>query len=136
VRVTQVDEVNAFDLEVGDQVALVVAGQALELSAMLGVQVRHEERLHRLVRARLPALLQPAEGRIGNLTQGFRPDRVVLPGEELERLLGLVRLPGHGCRAVDEIEVSSVLLVFRSGSRPRTRRRTARSPPRRNPSRR
>src|SRR5258708_6797098 len=49
VRVAQVDEVDALDLQVGDDVAFVIAGQALELGAVLGVEVRHEQGLHRLI---------------------------------------------------------------------------------------
>ena len=58
VRVAHVHQVHRPDVQALDDVDLVVADHALDLPKVLGVEVGHQQRLHRRVIARLPALLE------------------------------------------------------------------------------
>ena len=83
-----------------------------ELERVVLEEVGHQERPHRLVAARRPALLKLQERRLRQSPQGLRVHRRILPGEELKQFDRLAALLGDLRGAVDEVEILAAALFL------------------------
>ena len=104
-RVTDVHQVDAVNAQIADDVDLVLADHLRDLARVVLEEVGHQQRPHRLVAARRPALLELQERRLRLFPQGFRGHRRILPCEEFKEFERLAALLRNLRRAVDEVEI-------------------------------
>ena len=108
--VTHVHQVDAVDAQIAEDVELVLAFHLRELARVVAEEVGHQERPHRLVAPRRPALLELQERRLRQAPQGVRGHRRILPRQEFKQFDRLAALLGDLRRAVDEVEILAAVL--------------------------
>ena len=90
--VADVHQVDPVDAQIADDIDFVVADHLGNLERVVLEEVGHQERPHRLVIARRPALLKLQEGRLRLFPQGVRGHRRILPRQEFEQFQRLAAL--------------------------------------------
>ena len=110
-RVTDVHQVDPVDAQIADDVDLVLADHLRDLERVVLEEVGHQERPHRLVAARRPALLELQESRLRLTPQGVRGHRRILSRQEFKEFERLAALLRNLRRAVDEVEILVLALL-------------------------